>query len=117
MRQLVEAVGGLVANRSVPGSRVTAPFGTVDDTGRVQLSWEVIKKTGAATMQSQEKPPQGIPRRCRLSKCHVCLTYRKIIRSRITSRASWERTCERGLIGQLGDRKLICSNLPSARHT
>ena len=33
-----------MANRSVPSSRVTAPYGTIDDTGRVQLSSEVIKK-------------------------------------------------------------------------
>ena len=45
MTQLVEAAGRLVANRNVPGSRVTAPSGTIDDTGRVELSSEVVKKT------------------------------------------------------------------------
>ena len=33
-----------MVNRSVPGSRVTAPYGTIEDTGRVQLSSEVIMK-------------------------------------------------------------------------
>ena len=38
MRKLIETAGRLVANRNAPGSGVTAPYGTVDDTGRVQLS-------------------------------------------------------------------------------
>ena len=44
---LVETSGGLVVNRSGPGS---APYGTVDDSGRVKLSSEVAIKTGAARM-------------------------------------------------------------------
>ena len=55
MRQLVEAAGRLVANRSMPGSRVTAPCGTIDDTGRVEISSEVVQKTGAATMTKSAK--------------------------------------------------------------
>ena len=38
LRQLVEAAGRLVANRNVPGSGVTATYGTIDDTGKVDLS-------------------------------------------------------------------------------
>ena len=53
MRQLVEAAGRLVANRSVPGSGVTAPFRTSDNTGREEVSSEVITKSGAATMDMQ----------------------------------------------------------------
>ena len=37
-----------MANRSVTGSGVTAPYGAFDDTSRVELSSEVLKKTGAA---------------------------------------------------------------------
>ena len=32
MRKLIETAGRLVANRNVPGSGVTAPYGTIDDT-------------------------------------------------------------------------------------
>ena len=45
MRQLVESAGQLVAKRFVPGSGVTAPYRTIDDTGRVDLSLVVITKT------------------------------------------------------------------------
>ena len=34
-RQLVEAAGRLVANRNVPGSGVTADYGTIDGTSGV----------------------------------------------------------------------------------
>ena len=44
MRKLIETAGRLVANRNAPGSGVTAPFGMVDDTGRVQLSQDVMTK-------------------------------------------------------------------------
>ena len=55
MQQLVETTGRLVANRSVPGSGVTAPYGKIDNTGSVELSSEVIKKTGTATMAKTVK--------------------------------------------------------------
>ena len=32
VRQLIETAGRLVANRNAPGSRVTAPYGRIDDT-------------------------------------------------------------------------------------
>ena len=38
VRKLIETAGRLVANRNAPGSGVTAPYGTIDDTGRVRLS-------------------------------------------------------------------------------
>ena len=47
LQKLVDTAGRLVANKSVPGSGVTAPDGTVDDAGRVELSSEVMKRTGA----------------------------------------------------------------------
>ena len=48
MQKLIETAGRIVAKRSVTCSGVTAPSGTIDDTGRVELSSEVMKKTGAA---------------------------------------------------------------------
>ena len=48
MRKLIETAGRLVANRNAPGSRVTAPYGTVDDMGRVQLSQDVMNKRGVS---------------------------------------------------------------------
>ena len=53
IQQLVGTAGRLVAYRNVPGSGVTAPCGTIDDTGRVELSSEVLKKTGAAAAISE----------------------------------------------------------------
>ena len=46
-RKLIETAGRLVANRRAPGAGVTACYGTIDDTGRVQLSqqmmtWELV---------------------------------------------------------------------------
>ena len=46
VRKLIETAGRLVANRNSPGSGVTAPYGRMDDTGRVDLSRETRKKTG-----------------------------------------------------------------------
>ena len=48
MRNLIETAGRLVANRNAPGFGVTAPYGTVDDTGRVQLSQDVMTKRGVS---------------------------------------------------------------------
>ena len=48
MQKLRESAGRLVANRSVTSSGVTAPYRTLDKTGRVELSSEVMKTTGAA---------------------------------------------------------------------
>ena len=54
-QQLVEAAGRHVANRSVPVSGVTAPYGTIDDAGTVEFSSEVMKKTGATTVKKFSK--------------------------------------------------------------
>ena len=47
-RKLIETAGRLVPNRNAPGSRVTAPYGTIDDTGRVQLSQKMMTRTGVS---------------------------------------------------------------------
>ena len=44
VRKLIETAGRLVANKNAPGSGVTAPYGTIDDTGRVRLSETVIRQ-------------------------------------------------------------------------
>ena len=44
MRKLIETAGRLVANRNAPVSGVTAPYGIIDDTGRVQLSQDEMTK-------------------------------------------------------------------------
>ena len=48
MRKLIETAGRLVANMNAPGSGVTAPYGTVDDMGRVQLPQDVMTKRGVS---------------------------------------------------------------------
>ena len=40
--KLIETAGRLVANRNAPDSRVTAPYGTIDDTGRVKLAQDLM---------------------------------------------------------------------------
>ena len=48
MRKLIETAGRLVANRKSPGSGMTAPYGTINDTGRLQLSQETMTRTGVS---------------------------------------------------------------------
>ena len=48
VRKLIETAGRLVANRNAPGSGVTAPYGTIDDRGRVQLSQDVMTRQGVS---------------------------------------------------------------------
>ena len=74
VRKLIETAGRLVASKNAPGSRVTAPYGTIGDTGRVRLSQSVMTRQGV----SDTTPPWGAPRyqkgiyeRCRRRKCHV----------------------------------------------
>ena len=55
VRKLIETAARLVANRNTPGSGVTAPYGRIDDTGRVELSHETIKKTGDDTVTLPSK--------------------------------------------------------------
>ena len=55
VRKLIETAGRLVANKNVPGSGVTAPYGMIDDTGRVRLSQSVMTRQGV----SDTTPPMG----------------------------------------------------------
>ena len=47
MRNLIETAGRPVHNRNAPGSGVTAPYGTADDMGRLQLSQDIMTKRGS----------------------------------------------------------------------
>ena len=55
VRKLIETTGRLVANKNAPGSGVTAPYGTIDDTGRVRLSQSVMTRKGVR----DTTPPMG----------------------------------------------------------
>ena len=55
VRKLIETAGRLVANKNAPGSGVTATYGTIDDTGRVRLSQNVMTSQGV----SDATPPMG----------------------------------------------------------
>ena len=44
VKRLIETAGRLVTNKNAQGSGVTAPYGTIDDTGRVRLSQTVIRQ-------------------------------------------------------------------------
>ena len=48
VRKLIETAGRLVANRNAPGSGVIAPNESIDDTGRVQLSQEMMTREGVS---------------------------------------------------------------------
>ena len=63
VRKLIETAGRLVANKNAPGSGVTAPYGTIDDTGRVRLSQTVIRQgisDVTPLMGSSKAPERGI---------------------------------------------------------
>ena len=45
VRKLIETAGRLVAHRNAPGSGVTAPYATIADTGRKQLSQAKMTRT------------------------------------------------------------------------
>ena len=59
-RKLIEAAGRLVANKNAPGSGVTAPYGTIDDTGRVRLSQTVIRQgiSDVTPLMGSSKAPE-----------------------------------------------------------
>ena len=65
VRKLIETAGRLVANRNAPGSGVTAPYGTIDDTGRLQLSQKTMTKTGVSDTTLPTKSSQVPERKIR----------------------------------------------------
>ena len=59
-RKLMETAGRLVANKNAPGSGVTAPYGTIDDTGRVRLFQTVIRQgiSDVTPLMGSSKAPE-----------------------------------------------------------
>ena len=60
VRKLIETAGRLVANKNAPGSGVTAPYGTIDGTGRVRLSQTVIRQgiSDVTPLMGSSKTPE-----------------------------------------------------------
>ena len=60
VRKLIATAGRLVANKNAPGSGVTAPYGTIDDTGRVRLSQTVIRQgiSDVTPLMGSSKAPE-----------------------------------------------------------
>ena len=72
VRKLIETAGRLVANRNAPGSGVTAPYGTIDDMGRVQLSQEMRTREGGSDTRLPIQALRSQTERyekCRRRKC------------------------------------------------
>ena len=65
VRKLIETAGRLVANRKSPGSGMTALYGTIDDSGRVQLSQETMTRTGVSDTTLPTKNSKVSDRRTR----------------------------------------------------
>ena len=55
VRKMLETAGRLVGNRNAPGSGVTAPYGTIDDMGIVQLSQDVMTREGVSNATSSAR--------------------------------------------------------------
>ena len=64
VRKLIETAGRLVANWKAPGYGLTAPYETIDDTGRVRLSQDLMTKRGVSEatlrMESSKVPERKI---------------------------------------------------------
>ena len=60
VRKLIETAGRLVANKNAPGSGVTAPYGTIEHTGRVRLSQTVIRQgiSDVTPLMGSSKAPE-----------------------------------------------------------
>ena len=60
VQRLIETAGRLVANKNTQGSWMTAPYGTIDDTGRVRLSQTVIRQgiSDVTPLMGSSKAPE-----------------------------------------------------------
>ena len=80
VRKVIETAARLVANSNAPGSGVTAPYGTIDETGRVQLSQEMMKRTGVsdtALPTKSSKVPDGKIREMPMKKVSRVIDVQK----------------------------------------
>ena len=64
-RKLIETAGQLVANRNATGCGVTAPYGTIVDTGREQLSQDVMTREGVSNATSSTRSSRVPERKIR----------------------------------------------------
>ena len=55
VRKLIETAVRLVANRNAPGSGMTAPYGTINDTGRAQLSQEMMTRPNLVIQRYRQR--------------------------------------------------------------
>ena len=60
VQRLIERAGRLVVNKNTRGSGVTAPYGTIDDTGRVRLSQTVVRQgiSDVTPLMGSSKAPE-----------------------------------------------------------
>ena len=65
VQRLIETAGRLVANKNTRGTGVTAPYGTIDDTGRVRLSQTVVRQgiSDVTPLMGSSKAPEKRSRR------------------------------------------------------
>ena len=54
VRKLIETAGRLVANKNAPGSGVTAPYGTIDDTGREKSTEDASEESVSHNRLAEE---------------------------------------------------------------
>ena len=81
VKRLIETAGRLVANKNAQGFGSTAPYGTIDDTGRVRLSRTVIRQGVSDTtppMRSSKAPERKI-RKIPAKKVSRVIDVQKII--------------------------------------
>ena len=79
VRKLTETAGRLVANKNAPGSGVTAPYGTIDDTGRVRLSQTMIRQglSDVTPLMGSSKAPERRIQRMPAKKVSRVIDIRK----------------------------------------
>ena len=84
VRKLIETAGRLVANKNAPGSGVTAPYGTIDDTGRVRLSQTVIRQgiSDVTPLMGSSKAPERRIQKMPAKKVYRVIDVQKINQSR-----------------------------------
>ena len=62
VRKLIETARRLVANKNAPVSGLTAPYGRIDDTGRVRLSQSVMTRQGVSDTTPPMMPAKKVSR-------------------------------------------------------
>ena len=108
VRKLIETAGRLVANKNAPGSGVTAPYGAIDDTGRVRLSQAVIRQgiSDVTPLMGSSKAPEKRIQKMPAKKVSRVIDIQKNNQLRnITSREFRRQIRELASIERLGTRQ------------